>query len=111
MLNTCSIQHLYKIVADNLKCNTGTSDFALDTIKCNTCQKLRHYLCTKVYLLASFMSDVAHCWYSDHYSFELAIMYTNDDQFVPMNAISDTSTNFDFYHIYIIYIIILLYNI
>ena len=60
VLNTCSMQHLYKIMAVNSKCNTGTSDFASDTIKCNTCHKLWHYLCTKVNLLASFMFDVAH---------------------------------------------------
>ena len=83
-------------MAVNLKCNTGTSDFESDTIKCNTCQKLRHYLCTKVNLPSNNMSDVAHCWYFDHCLYALAIMYTNDDQFVPMNAISDTSSNFDF---------------
>ena len=60
VLSTCSMQHLYKIMAVNLKCNTGTSDF-VSHIKCNTCHKLRHYLCTKVNLLASFMFDVAHC--------------------------------------------------
>ena len=80
-------------MAVNLKCNTGTSYFVSDTIKCNTCHKLRHYLCTKVNLLASFMFDVAHCWYYDYCLDAIAIMYTNDEKFVPMNAISDTSTN------------------
>ena len=41
----------------------------------------------------------AHCWYSDQCLCALAIMYTYDDQFVPMNAISDTPTNFDFHHL------------
>ena len=99
VLNTCSIQHFCKIDADNLRCNTGTSDFVSDTIKCNTCQKLRHYLCTKVNLPGNIMSDVAHCWNSDYCSDALAIMYTNDDQFVPMNTISDTPANFDFHHL------------
>ena len=66
-------------MADSLKCSTGTSDFVSDTIKCNTCQKLRHYLCTKVNLPGNIMSDVAHCWYSDYFLCALAIMYTNDD--------------------------------
>ena len=61
-----STQHLYKIMAENLKCNTCTSDFVSDTIKCNTCQKQRHYLCTKVNLPGNIMFDVAHCWYSDY---------------------------------------------
>ena len=39
-------------MAENLRCSTGTSDFESDTIKCNTCHKHRHYLCTKVNLLA-----------------------------------------------------------
>ena len=83
-------------MAVNLKCNTGTSDFVSDTIKCNTCQKLRHYLCTKVNLSGNIMFDVAHSWYSDQCVYALAVMYTNDDQFVPMNAISDTPTIFYF---------------
>ena len=102
--NTCSMQHLYKIMAVNSKCNTGTSDFVSDTIKCNTCHKLWHYLCTKVNLLASFMFDVAHCWYYHYCLDALAIMYTNDDQFVPMNAISNTPTYFDFYHLILGYL-------
>ena len=104
VLNTCYIQHLYKIMAVNLKCNTGNSNFASDTIKCNTCQKLRHYLYTKVNLPGNIMSDIAHCWYSDHCLYALAIMYTNDDEFVPMNAISDTSTNIDFHHLILEYL-------
>ena len=50
------------------------------------------------------MSDVAHCWYSDNCLDALAIMHTNDDQFVPMNTISDTSTKFDFYHLILGYL-------
>ena len=86
-------------MAENKKCNTGTIDFVSDTIKCNTCQKLRHYLCTKVNLPGNIMSDVVHCWYSDYCLYALAITYTNVDQFVPMNIISNTPTNFDFYHL------------
>ena len=54
------MQHQYKIMTVNLKCSTGTSEFVSDAIKCNTCHKLRHYLCAKVNLLASFMLDDAH---------------------------------------------------
>ena len=49
-------------------------------------------------LPGNIMSDVAHCWYYDYSLYALAIMNTNADQFVPMNVISDTPTNFDFYH-------------
>ena len=104
MLSTCSMQHLYKIMAVNLKCNTGTSDFVSDTIRCNTCQKLRHYLCTKFNLPGNIMSDFAHYWYSDYCLYALAIIYTNDDQFVPINIISDTSKKFDFYHLVLEYL-------
>ena len=38
--------------------------------------------------------------YIFHYClYALAIMYTNDNLFFPMNAISDTPTNFDYYHL------------
>ena len=104
VLNTCSMLHLYKIIAENLRCSTGTSDFVSDTIKCNTSQILRHYLCTKFNLPGNTMSDVAHGWYYDYCLYALAIMYTNDDQFVPMNTISDTSSNFDFYHLILEYL-------
>ena len=50
------------------------------------------------------MSDVAYCWYSDYCLYALAIMYTNDDQFVPMNVMSDTPTNFDFHHLILEYL-------
>ena len=50
------------------------------------------------------MSDVAHCWYSDYCLNALAIMYTSDDQIVPVNAISDTPTNFDFDHLILEYL-------
>ena len=49
------------------------------------------------------MSDVAHYWHLDYSLDALAIMYTNDDQFVPMNAISDAPTNFDLYHLIMVY--------
>ena len=104
VLNTCSMQHLYKIMAENLRCNTGTSDIVSDTFKCNTCQKLRHYLCTKVDLPGNIRSDVAHCWYSGYCLYALAIMYTSDYQFVLLNAISDASANFDFYHLILGYL-------
>ena len=110
VLNTCSIQHLYKIMAVNLRCNTGTGDFVSDTINGNTCYKFRYYLCTKVNLFAGFIFDVAHCLLIyDHCLDALAIMYTNDDQFVPMNAISNTLTNFDFYHLILGYLYLHLY--
>ena len=38
------MQHLYKIMAKNTKCDTVTSDFASDTIKCKICQKLVHII-------------------------------------------------------------------
>ena len=97
-------------MAVNLKCNTGTGHFVSDTIKSNTCYKFRHYICTKVNLLAGFMFDAAYCLFIyDHCLDALAIMYTNDDQFVPMNAISNTQTNFDFYHLIFWYLYLHLY--
>ena len=46
------MQHLYKIMAENKKCDTVTSDFASDTIKCKICQKLVHFHVLKlIYLL------------------------------------------------------------
>ena len=86
-------------MAENSKCNTGTSDFASDTIKCKTCRQLMHYSCAKDNLLANIMFDVVHCWYSDYCLDALAIMNINDDQIVPMNAISNAPSNFDFYHL------------
>ena len=48
------------------------------------------FSCVEVNLLANFMFDVAYCCYSDYCLDAFAIMYTNDDQLVPMNAISNT---------------------
>ena len=72
-------------MAENSKCNTCTSDFASDIIKCKICQKLMHYSCAEVKLPANIMFVVAPCWYSDYCLDALAIIYTNDDKFVPMN--------------------------
>ena len=72
------IQHLYKIIAVNSKCIPCTNDFVSDTIKYKICQKLMHYSCAKVNLLASVMSDVAHCWYSDYCLDALAFVYTRE---------------------------------
>ena len=93
------VLHLCKIMVENTKCDTVTIDFSSDTTKCKICQKLVHYSCVEVNLLSNFMFDVAYCWYSDHCYDAFAIMYTNDDQIVTMNAISNTSSNFDFYHL------------
>ena len=60
------MQHLYKIMVENPKCDTVTIDFASDTIKCKICQKLVHYSCVEVNLLANFLFDVAYCLYSDY---------------------------------------------
>ena len=46
---------------------------------------------------------VPHCWYSDNCIDALAIMYANDDQIVPMNAISNTQSNIDFNHLILEY--------
>ena len=97
VLNT---YYSYKIMAENSKCNPCTSEFVSYTIKCKICQKLMHYSCAKVNLLVNYMFDVvAHYWYSDYCVDALAIMNTNDDQIVPMNAISNTPSNLDFYHL------------
>ena len=93
------VLHLCKIMVENTKCDTVTIDFSSDTTKCKICQKLVHYSCVEVNLLSNFMFDVAYCWYSDHCYDAFAIMYTNDDQIVTMNAISNTPSNFDFYHL------------
>ena len=57
LLNTCN---LYKIMAENSKCNPCTSDFVSDTIKCKIYQKLMHYSCANVNLLANFIFYIAH---------------------------------------------------
>ena len=65
--------------------------FVSDTVKCKIFQKLIHYSCAKVNLLASVMFDVVvHCWYYDYCLDALAMMYTNDDKIVPLNAMSNT---------------------
>ena len=56
---------------------------------------------TKVNLSGNIVPHVAHCWYSDRLLYALAIMYTNDDQIGPMNAISDTQTNFYFHRLFL----------
>ena len=96
VLNTC---HLCKIMAESSICDPFYSDFVSDTLECNICQKLMHYSCAKVNLLANFMFDIAHCSYSDYCLDTLTVMNINDDQIVPMNAISNSPTNFYFYHL------------
>ena len=66
-------------IQSNTKCNPCASDSMSDTIKCKICHKLMYYSCAKVNLLDNFMSNVAHCWYSDYFLGALAMMYTNDD--------------------------------
>ena len=70
------MQHLCEIMVMNLKSSTGTSDFMSHIIKCNTCHKLSHYLCTIVNSHASFMHEVAHSCYYDYYFDALAIILT-----------------------------------
>ena len=78
--------------------------FVSDTIKCKKFLKLIHYSCAKVNLLASVKFDVvARCWYYDYCLDAIAITYTNYDQIVPLNAISNTPSNLDFYHLILEY--------